>query len=255
MAQHATAPIRFIVDSNFGLSVEARPWNEFLPAHGIVAEASNDLPHIDRVLAAHEAEIGYIPIADFHRLTGKGDQTYRGLAMAMSKFTGQAKQTALLTVLKDDPARSIADLEGAKFGYINNSCSSSYFPPAIMLQRLGKKLSAFLDMTQVKPGPTWQGLIDAVIAKEVRATMVLEDTWNALPKNAEATKVIGQYTGGLQGVVIARHDLDPAVRAALLDELLAWTPPWDTVYGGFKPFYPADVHALFHDLGQLPDEL
>ncbi len=247
--------VRLILDANFGLSVAEKPWSDFLPAHGIAAEASTDLSHIDQVLADHEADIGYIPVADFYRLTGKGDRFYRGLAQAMSKFTGQAKQSALLTVRSDDPAHSIADLQGAKFGYINCSCSSSYFPPAIFLHRQGKKLREFLDMTQVEPGPTWQELIDAVVSQEVRATMVLEDTWNALPKNAENTKVIGHYTGGLQGVVIARHDLDPAVRAAFLDELLAWTPPWNTVYGGFKPFYAADVHAFFHDLGELPDEL
>ena len=55
--------------------------------------------------------------------------------------------------------------------------------------------------------------------------------------------------------VVVRHDLDPAVCTAFLDRLLAWTPPWNTVYGGFKPSHAADVHAFFHDLGELPDGL
>ena len=245
---------RFILDANFGLSVAEKPWSDFLPAHGIDAEAGTDLPHIHQVLVDHEADIGYIPVADFHRLTGKGDRFYRGLAQATSKLTGQARQSALLTVRRDDPARRIADLEGARFGYINDSCSSSYFPPAILLHREGKRLREFLDMTQVEPGPTWQGLIDAVVSGEVRATMALEDTWNALSENAENTRTIAHYTGGLQGVVVVRHDLDTATCTAFLAQLLAWTPPWNTVYGGFKPFHAADVHAFFHDLVELPDE-
>ncbi len=249
------APVKFTIDSNFGLDVGKAPWTDFLPAHGITPEATADLVHISQSVARHEPDIAYLPVADFHRLIGKGDNHYRGLAMATSKFTGLVRQRCLLVVRQDDPASSMADLHGAKFAYINKSCSSSYFPPAILLQRQGKKLSEFLDMTPVKPGPTWQGLIDAVVSKEVRATMVLQDTWDFLPKNAADTKVIGEYAGGVEGVVIARHGLDDAVRQALLDALLAWTPPWGTVYGGFKPFYYADVHAYFHDLDQLPDDL
>ena len=249
------APVRFLLDKNFGLDVEEKPWSDFLPAHGITAEATDDLPHIRQSVAKHEPDIAYIPVADFQRLIGKGDDHYRGLAIATSKFTGLVRQRCLLVVRRDDPASGIADLQGAKFAYINTSCSSSYFPPAILLQRQGKKLGEFLDMVPVKPGPTWQGLIDAVVSKEVRATMVLQDTWDFLPKNAESTKVIGEYAGGVEGVIIAREGLDGAVRQAFLDALLAWVPAWDTVYGGFKPFYHADVHAYFHDLDQLPDDL
>ena len=36
---------------------------------------------------------------------------------------------SVLVVRKDDPAESLMDLEGATYGYINKSCTSSYFPP------------------------------------------------------------------------------------------------------------------------------
>lgn len=251
----ASAPLKFILDKNFGLSVDEKPWSDFLPAHGITAEATADLVHIHQSLADHQPDIAYIPIADFHRLTRKGDHHYRGLAMAMSKLTGQARQSSLLVVRKDDPAKSIDDLHGAKYGYINESCSSSYFPPAILLQRQGKKLADFMHIMQVKPGPTWQGLIDAVVSKEVRATMILEDAWHSLSKNSEDTKIIGHYTGSLYGVVLVREGLNDATCKTFLDALLSWTPPWNTVYGGFKPFYYADVHSFFHDLDQLPNDL
>ena len=87
-----------ILDKNFGLSADEKPWSEFLATYGISAEATFDLPHIDRSPAAHKGDIAYIPIADFHHPTGSGDRFCRELAMAMSKFTGQAKHSALLVV-------------------------------------------------------------------------------------------------------------------------------------------------------------
>ncbi len=100
------------LDSNFGLDVGEKPWSDFLPAHGITAEAAADLVHISQSVARHEPDIAYIPVADFHRLTGKGDNHYRGLAMATSKFTGLVRQRRLPVVRRDDPAGSIADLRG-----------------------------------------------------------------------------------------------------------------------------------------------
>jgi ABC-type phosphate/phosphonate transport system substrate-binding protein len=95
------------------------------------------------MVARHEPDIAFMPIADFHRLVAKGDDYYRGFAIATSKFTGTTNLPSVLVVRKDDPAASLNDLEGARYGYINKSCSSSYFPPAILLQKHGKKLDDF----------------------------------------------------------------------------------------------------------------
>ena len=242
--------LSFLLDSNLGLPTGEKPWSEILATASVTVEQTNDLVYIDEEIAAHNPDIAYIPTADFHRLFRNGDRYYRGLAIATSKFTGGTALRSLLIVRKDDPANSLDDLYGATYGYINKSCSSSYFPPAILLKRQGKKLNEFLQLTPTNPGPTWQGEIDAVVSKEVRTTMVLEDVWKSLPKNAENTKIIGDYVGGKPPVVVVRQGLDEAICKTLLDALLAWTPIWDTVYG-FKPFYYADVHPFFHDLNEL----
>ena len=75
------------------------------------------------------------------------------------------------------------------------SCSSSYFPPALLLNGKGLKLEDFLDIVPIKVEPTWQELVDAVVQAGVRPTMILEDSWELLPKNAEHTKIIGEYSG------------------------------------------------------------
>ena len=72
-------------------------------------------------------------------------------------------------VRKDDPANSIEDLAGADYGYMNNSCTSSYFPPAIILNRQGKRLDEFFKIREV---PGWQNRVDAVVSKDNLSTVV-----------------------------------------------------------------------------------
>ena len=244
--------LSFVLDQNLGLPAGDEPWKSILGAAGIVAHQTTDLAGIDQALAGHQPDIAYVPTADFHRLLKSGDQYYRGLAIATSKFTGDPRQTSLLVVRKDDPATGLEDLGGADYGYINTSCTSSYFSPAILLNRLGKTWDTFL---HPQPVPAWQGQIDAVLSGKVRATMVLEDVWKTTPDNAESTKVIGQYDNCKPPVVIAREDLDHGTCGTLLDALVAWEPDWSGIYGALKPYYYADVHPFFHDLDQLPADV
>jgi hypothetical protein len=236
----------FALDKNLGIPTDQTPWNETLAAAGINAIQTDNLVELDEVVFRHEPDIAYIPAADYHRMFAKGDHHYRGLAIATSKFTGLPLLRRLLVVRQDDPAK------GTDYGYINKSCSSSYFPPALLLEKKGRKLNEFLNIMQVKPGPTWQGLVDAVVEKKVRSTMVLEGVWKTFPKNAKTTKIIGEYVGGKPPIVLVRQDLDETICKTLLDALLAWVPAWEAVYGSFKPYYYADAHPFFHDLDTLP---
>lgn len=197
---------------------------------GVTAEPSTDLVQIDEALAAHKPDIAYIPTADFHRLVGKGRRHYRGLAVATSKFTGEPRQRSFLVVRKDDSADALDDLSGAEYGYINKSSTSSYFPPAILLGKQRKKLDDFLKIMPVAP---WQRQIDAAVAKEVRATMVLEDVWKMDPRNAQNTKISSQLDHCATPVVVVRENLNEALRKILFDASVVWVPKWDAVYGAF----------------------
>jgi phosphonate transport system substrate-binding protein len=242
----------FLLDANLGLTVDEKPWPDFMAKQGIKTIQTTDLPRLDEMMARHEPDIPFMPIADFHRLFARGDNYYRGLAIGTSKFTGTTNLPSVLVVRIDDPAARLQDLQGAKYGHINKSCSSSYFPPAILLGQQGKKFDDFLDIV---PTAAWQGQIDAVIAKQVRATMVPEDTWRTNPANAQTAKIIGRYDNPTPGLVVVRQDLDEALGKALLEALLSWVPKWEAVYGAFRPFYYADVQSFFHDLDQLPPDL
>ena len=135
---------------------------------------------------------------------------------------------------------------------MNTSCSSSYFPAAIAAAKLGKRLTEFVDIVQVKP---WQEQINAVVAGEVRATMVAEDVWKTDPRNAENTKIIGRYENGKPALIVARQDLDAEVGRKLLAALVVWRPKREAIFGAFRPYNYADVQAYYHDLNGLPEDI
>jgi phosphonate transport system substrate-binding protein len=242
----------FLIDDNLGLHPDEKPWSEFLPRAGITTITTTDLPELDRSVAAHEPDIVFMPIADFHRVRATGDRYYRGFAIVTSKFTGGTALPSVLVVRNDDPATGLADLAGASFGYINRSCTSSYFALAILLQRNGFSLDGFATL---RPTPPWQGQIDAVVSGDVRATIVLEDVWKSTPANAETTKIIGRYDNATGAVIVVRDGLGESFLHTLLDALVAWQPKPEAIFGGFKPFADSDVTRFFADLDQLPATL
>ena len=251
LASTRNTTLKFLLNKNLGLRFE-EPWAGRLSAAGIEEPRPTDMVRTGGAVADHEPDTAFIPSGDFHRLLAKGDRHHRGLAIAASKFTGGTTMRSSLVVRKDDPATCLEDLAGARYGYINRSCSSTYFPPSILLQREGRAPEKFMDLVPVSPGPRWDGLIDAVTSGTVRASMVLEDVLKTFSEKAQETKVIGEYSGSKGPVVLAREGLDEAATETLMEALLAWFPDWRAVYGGFKPFYLADVRSWFHDLDALP---
>lgn len=244
--------LTFLIDENLGLDPAEEPWRELFARSGITATCTTDLPALDRDVAAHEPDLVFMPIADFYRVLASGDHHYHGLAMVTSKYTGATNLPSVLVVRNDDPATCLADLAGASFGYINSSCTSSYYALAILLHRLGRSLAHF---GELRPTAPWQGQIDAVISGQVRATMVLEDVWRTTASNAEATKIIDRYDGATGAVIVTRDALEGPAVQALHDTLLAWRPEPGALFGGFAPFTDTAVAAFFEDLAQLPATL
>ncbi|MDG4665572.1 PhnD/SsuA/transferrin family substrate-binding protein [Mycobacterium sp. 236(2023)] len=241
--------MEFLVDSNLGLPVDEKPWSDILAGLGITTTLTNDLEYLDRRVERHEPDVVFMPIADFHRLLQSGDTFYRGFVLVTSRITGSTNLPSVLVVRSDDPAQSIEELRGATLGYINTSCSSSYFCPAIVLHSLGEELRDFFDTVPTAP---WQGQIDAVIDGTVRATMVVEDIWRATPSNAVATKVIGRYDDATGAVIVIRDGVDDSVRAGLLEALLAWQPRADALFGPFTRYRDDGLAAFFADMDRLP---
>src|ERR1700756_5544271 len=122
--------LTFLLNRNLDFPVSDEPWTSLLSEAGMEADVTTDIPGMNRLLAAGGPDMAYVPGAGFCVMMRKGNPHYRGLVIATSKFTGQPAQRTLLVVRNDDQAQSIDDLEGSTYGYLNRSCSSSFFPPA-----------------------------------------------------------------------------------------------------------------------------
>lgn len=250
MGNSVSTPTSFLVDTNLGLPTGEQPWIDILRDAGIVTTSTTDLDALDASVARHEPDTVFTPSPGFHHLLAGGDHYYHGALIVTSKFTGRTNLPSVLVVRHDDPAESIDDLRGATYGYINKSCSSSYYSPAILLQKHAKApLDEYFDIQPTKP---WQGQIEAVTSNTVRATMVPEDVWRTTPANAADTKIIDRYDNPTGAVIITRDGIGEAVLKTLIDALLAWTPKPDALYGPFTAYQDADVAEFFHDLEELP---
>jgi phosphonate transport system substrate-binding protein len=244
----AAQPLMFLLDTNLGLYPDEEPWSEFFARTGIATSSTTDLVELDASVERHEPDMVFMPIADFHRLLAGGDGYYRGFALLTSKFTGSTSLPSVLVVCRDDAATCLDDLAGSTYGYINRSCTSSFYSPAILLAHQGKTLEQFFTIEQTTP---WQGQIDAVVSGRVRSTMVPEDVWKSKQANAEDTKVIGRYDNATGAVVVVRDGLDESMAKRLLDALVAWQPRPEAVFGGFAPYQDHHVRRLFDDLDRL----
>lgn len=243
--------LTFILNKNLDFPMTEEPWTSIFSAAGIKAEATIDLARIDKLLTEGGPDFAYVPGAAFCVMMSERNEHYRGLVIATSKFTGQSAQRSLLVVRHDDPATSLEDLEGSEYAYLNRSCSSSFFPPAILLQQAGRKIDTFFKLKQVAG---WQPRVDAVVAKTVRATMILEDVWKMTPENVDVAKVIGEFFPCVPATLIVRKGLDPEVVSTFREHLLNYVPVWSNVYGAFRPYYFADVQTFYHQLSQLPED-
>ena len=250
--EQTRSPITFVLDKNLDLPTDQQPWVGMLKATGIKPHATTDLVQIDQLLADNGPDIAYIPGADFCRLILQGNPHYQGLVIATSKFTGEPYQRTLLVVRKDDPANSIDDLAGSTYGYMNRSCSSSYFPPAVMLNRQGKNFERFLKIVEV---PGWQNRVDAVVAKKIRSTMILEDVWKMTPSNERTCKIIGDMDHCPPGILAVNKRLDIETVGKLREQSLSFIPAWQTVNGAFRSYNYADVQSFTHYLTELPADV
>ena len=152
---------------------------------------------------------------------------------------------------RSNPATSWQQLKGAKLGYINTYCTTSYFSPSILLARDRLALNDFFDAFAVPP---WQGQIDAVVDGQIDATMVYEDVWLARPSNAAETRVIARLDDLPTPPVIALTGLDAAFTSKLTTALIAYEPKPapGMLYARFASYQDMRMRRFFAELEKVP---
>jgi phosphonate transport system substrate-binding protein len=237
-------------DANLVIPETDPYWAPPLATLGCAIASISDLGVLTASLLAHRFDFAYLPSANCFFL--RDDPAYEGIASALSPRTKKPAQDSVFVVKSSNPATRWQELRGARLGYINTYCTTSYFAPSILLAREGQTLTSFFDAF---PVTAWQGQIDAVIDGSIDATMVYEDVWLAQPRNAAHTKILARLDDLPTPAFIARTDLDPAFLAKLKESLADFpsTNASQLLYAGFGDYQDVLMQRLFAEIEQLPD--
>jgi phosphonate transport system substrate-binding protein len=234
-----------VLDGNLGFPHEDPAWAAFFAAHSCAVSATTNIAALTGDLRKHHPHFAFVPAASCFFL--RDDPGYRGLAGALFGRAASSSLSSVLVVRRDSPRAQWQDLNGARLGYINTNCTTSYLAPALLLASEGLALAAFFDLVAVAP---WQGQIDAVVAGAVDATMVLEDVWLERPENAEQTRILARRDGLPTPVFLVRADVDAGFAAELKAALLAFAPPagHHPLCAGFTDYREDLMQRFFADL-------
>lgn len=236
-------------DANLELPLADSYWTSLFKSANCQVTSTLDLDALTGALLKHKFDFSYLPSANFFFL--RNDRAWRGLASALSPRTKSPAQSSVFVVKRSNPATSWQQLKGAKLGYINTFCTTSYFAPSILLAREGLALESFFDAFAVAP---WQGQIDAVIDGLIDATMVYEDVWLARASNASETRIIARLDDLPTPPVIALTSLDAAFASKLTRALIAYEPKPapGMLYAGFAGYQDMRMRRFFAELEKVP---
>ncbi len=236
-------------DANLELPLAERYWASLFKTASCEITSTLDLDKLTAALLKHQYDFAYLPSASCFFL--RNDRAWRGLVSALSPRTKLPKQSSVLVVKRPNPVTSWQQMKGARLGYINTRCTTSYFAPSILLAREGLALEAFFDAFAVAP---WQGQIDAVIDGSIDATMVYEDVWLARESNAAETRIITRLDDLPTPPVIALTSLDAAFASKLMSALIAYDPmpAPGMLYAGFAGYQEVRMRRFFAELEKVP---
>jgi phosphonate transport system substrate-binding protein len=91
--------LTFLLNKNLDFPVTDESWTSIFSEAGMSAEATTDLPKMNRMIEEGGPNMAYVPGAGFCVMMRKGNPHYRGLVIATSKFSGQPAQHTLLVLL------------------------------------------------------------------------------------------------------------------------------------------------------------
>lgn len=236
-------------DANLELPLAEPYWASLFKAASCEITSTLDLDKLTAALLKHQFDFAYLPAANCFFL--RNDRAWRGLASALSPRTKSPAQNSVLVVKRSSPATSWQQMKGARLGYINRYCTTSYFAPSILLAREGFALETFFDACAVAP---WQGQIDAVIDGSIDSTMVYEDVWLGRESNAAETRIITRLDDLPTPPVIALTSLEAAFASKLTSALIAYDskPAPGVLYAGFATYQDMRMRRFFAELEKVP---
>ncbi len=202
-----------------------RPFADYLshslgvPVEIRVAEPYQQLPALLLSGAVDIAELP--PLAYVRARTANGEVR----VVATVVISGNPTYLGHLYVKSDSRFHSLADLQGARIGYVNPDSSSGYLFPRDLLRQKGFNPDQFFSSSRMLGKHSL--VLDAVLAGdvEVGAAEDVTSEWLGPTVRPEGLRVIAKTERIPNDCVAARPGLDAATQQALLRVLQELHPP------------------------------
>ncbi|MDP1835743.1 MAG: PhnD/SsuA/transferrin family substrate-binding protein [Chlamydiales bacterium] len=238
----------FAIDKNLGFDADAPVWRSFFSKFNVKVVAYDDMEKLTEDMEKHKITCSYLPSANYFYFMS--DNYYVPIANALFAANQTSESSSVLVVSKASLINTLSELKGKRFGFIHPYCTSSFFAAALLLWKHNFSIHDFFS-TMRKVGP-WQLQVDAVIAKEVDATMVPEDIWYKQPKNTEKTKIIAREKNLPSPIVVCSKNADKTFVQELKELLLSYKPKAspNALFNGFIPYQKDQEEAFFSESTQ-----
>jgi phosphonate transport system substrate-binding protein len=235
----------FAHDTNLGFPVDTPQWQSFFQRHQIkvagyecmdkmVADTQKDIP-----------TIAFLPVGGAFYLN---DSEYQSIVSATVGTKCSTQMTSYLVVKKDSEVNSLEQLKNKTLSYINLSCTTSYFAPALLLAEKGYTLNNFFK--ELIPVDGFAALLESVVSGKADSTMIWQRVWQEHPELAAQVNIIDELANLPTPIIIIKKEVDESLKQGFLQELLA-SPPMKGLFSGFVPYQKEQTELFLDKLRKL----
>ena len=232
----------FTYDGNFRFDEQDPAWHELFERYDVLPVRYDDMAKLTGALTATVQTASYLPAANYFYVR---DQPYEPVASAVYAAENSTSLTSVLVVRSSTDVTEVAQLRGARLGYVHLYCTTSYFAPALLLSENGYSISDFGELVGVAP---YEAQIDAVVEGRVDATMVQEDVWLKHPHYAEVTRVVARVQNLPSPLLIVDRNAADDLKRDLTELAVSHRPAVtaDTLFAGFAPYQREQVEQFLN---------
>jgi phosphonate transport system substrate-binding protein len=208
---------------------------------------ATDYNGVIEALRSKKLDVAYL--GPFSYVLASSVANVEAFAVAETKKTGQSSYKSLILARKDSGLRTVADLKGKNFAFVDPSSASGHLFPKAGLQQQG------IEPDQLFGRVIFSGSHDASILavanKKVDAAAVADRILaSAIAKGqvkADELEIVWSSNPIPESPMVWRKDLDPALKAKIAQALANVKDlPWGDqgVLNGFQPTYDAAYNVV-----------
>lgn len=173
---------------------------------------------VNQQLRSGEAELAFVCGGPYVA----GEEEFGLQLLAVPEVAGRTEYRSYLIVPADSPARSLAELRGKTFAFIDPDSNSGFIAPSYELAQMGETPEGFFGSFLFTYAHDRS--IRLVADQQIDGAAVASTTWNYLtqrePQLLERVKIIARSPAFGIPPVVASPAMDPQLRQAVTEVLL-----------------------------------